>query len=166
MPWYIEKRKSGDTDQFCVVKGQRGQGGETVTCHGNRDDALAHLRALYVNEPKMSAVRVGDEELTVLLAETMTERAIGLSGRESLDADGMLFIRPTQDHATFHMRDMGFSLTLAFYDRDGDLVDQVDLEPGHDVHYRLIRPFKYVLELVDGEVPKGRLYAPGMLAVV
>lgn len=88
------------------------------------------------------------KELDVLVAETLTERALGLSGIDSLEADGMLFKRPVQDEAAFHMAGVKFPILIAFFDRDGGLVDQVTMEPGNSV-YRPARPFKYVLELTD-----------------
>lgn len=46
MPWHITKQG----DRHCVVEGESGPG-KTVKCHATRDEALAHLRALYANVP-------------------------------------------------------------------------------------------------------------------
>lgn len=45
MPWFVEKRN----DKYCVVKGTKESPGETVKCHGTKDKATAHLRAIYSN---------------------------------------------------------------------------------------------------------------------
>jgi len=45
MPYFI--RKEGDKE--CVVKGDKANPGETVKCHATHAEAVAHLRALYVN---------------------------------------------------------------------------------------------------------------------
>lgn len=139
MPWHIAR--SGD--QFCVIKDSDGS---KAGCHPSRADAQKQLAALYATE-KVKAIRLGDEELTVLVAESIVERANGLAGRDSIDADGMLFVRPFEDHGSFWMKDVRMPLLLAFYDAQGGLVAQKAMHPG-DSAYRPSRPFKYVLELV------------------
>lgn len=47
-PWHIEERG----DQFCVIKDSDSS---EVTCHDTREDAEAHLRALYANETAVPA---------------------------------------------------------------------------------------------------------------
>lgn len=46
-PWHVEKQG----DEFCVVANETG---ETVKCHATREDANAHMRALYANTPDAS----------------------------------------------------------------------------------------------------------------
>lgn len=91
-----------------------------------------------------------EKELHVLVASSLTERALGLSGRDSIEEDGMLFVRPIQEEGAFRMDDVRFPITMAFFDRDGGLVDQVAMHPGSAV-YRPAHSFKYVLELTDLE---------------
>ena len=56
---------------------------------------------------------VGDKELTVTVADNSSERAQGLSGRESLAADeGMLFIYDRPTYPGFWMYDMNFDLDM------------------------------------------------------
>lgn len=88
----------------------------------------------------------GEHRLKVLVAETFTERAFGLAAFDSIDEDGMLFIRPVQDHGAFHMSGVKFPLLLAFFNSSGVLVDQVQLGPEQGP-WRPERAFKYVLEL-------------------
>lgn len=88
----------------------------------------------------------GEHELEVWMAETFSERALGLSGLDQLEEDGMLFVRPVSDQGAFHMGDVRFPLLIAFFDSGGQLVDQVPRQPG-DGPWRPQRAFKYALEL-------------------
>jgi hypothetical protein len=47
MPWQVTKKGK----EFCVEKVMGEGKTENVTCHPSRDKALAHMRALYANEP-------------------------------------------------------------------------------------------------------------------
>lgn len=47
MPWSLSKKGK----EFCVNKELGGGKTEQVTCHPSREKALAHMRALYANEP-------------------------------------------------------------------------------------------------------------------
>lgn len=51
VPWKILERDG----EFCVTKTDTG---ETVKCHTTKDQALAHQRALYANQPEMAAAAV------------------------------------------------------------------------------------------------------------
>lgn len=143
LPWHIEKQG----EKFCVIKDTDGK---SAGCHPSRAEANDQLRALYANEKKMKAcsVTLGNRELTVLVADTISERAFGLGGRESLDEAGMLFVRPVSDYGAFHMSDVRFPLRMAFFTGTGELVAQVVRKPG-DGPWRPSKPFKYALELTD-----------------
>ncbi len=61
----------------------------------------------------ISKVIVKDKEFKVLLADTLSEQVVGLSGRESLAADqGMLFIFPDKSEHNFWMKSMKFNIDL------------------------------------------------------
>lgn len=49
MPWHIQKRD----EKFCVIKDADGS---TEKCHPTEEQAKAHMRALYANEPQTRAV--------------------------------------------------------------------------------------------------------------
>ena len=70
-PWHIEERG----EQFCVIKDDSG---ETVTCHDTREEAEAHMRALYANE--------SSEEPEAEKSETAEEK-IEESGDNEKSAD-------------------------------------------------------------------------------
>lgn len=48
MPWHVQRHGP----RWCVHKGHKGDNGPVVKCHSSRDDAEAHLRALYANAPE------------------------------------------------------------------------------------------------------------------
>lgn len=48
MPWHVEEREG----EFCVIKDSDGS---SAGCHSSREKANSQLRALYANEPSMSA---------------------------------------------------------------------------------------------------------------
>ena len=45
MPYFLQKRG----DKTCVMKGTKAKPKGTVKCHNSHDDALRHMRALYVH---------------------------------------------------------------------------------------------------------------------
>ncbi len=61
--------------------------------------------------------------IKVLVADTMMERARGLSGThiETLGADGMLFIFPSSSEQTFWMNQMNYALDVVWL-QDGEIV--------------------------------------------
>lgn len=61
---------------------------------------------------RVAGIVVNDQELDVEVATTSAEISRGLSGRESFDLDGMLFIFPTPGKQNFWMKDMRFPLDL------------------------------------------------------
>lgn len=86
MPWFIKK----DGDKFCVTKGTKESPGERVTCHPSRAKALAHMKALYANEPSAkekseAVVSMETDEMTALKAlhdQLLAERPDGVSHNE------------------------------------------------------------------------------------
>lgn len=60
-------------------------------------------------------------ELTLLLADTESERQQGLSGRDELPLDGMLFVIDPVRQTDIWMRDMRFDLDIIWL-RDGRVV--------------------------------------------
>lgn len=71
----------------------------------------------------LTLVGIGDTAITVETADTNEERQTGLSGRESLaEASGMLFIFEKSDKHGFWMKDMQFSIDIAWIDKDKKIV--------------------------------------------
>jgi hypothetical protein len=54
MPWKVVARDG----QFCVVVSEGPKAGSEVKCHGSKEKALAHVRALYANTSEGGAKQV------------------------------------------------------------------------------------------------------------
>lgn len=70
-------------------------------------------------------INISDKIYLVQLAETESEREIGLSKTEKLDQDsGMLFVMPEgQSQVAFTMEDMSYDLDLIFINEDDEVYD-------------------------------------------
>lgn len=119
-------------------------------------------------------VRLGDEVLHVLIADTPQETFKGLSDRKNLgDYDGMLFVFGSPKRAGIVMRDMRFPLDIIWIGSDLRIVDMVqnvqpetgDSEEDLTVYYpRTEVPF--VLEVPAGFVQSTGLRIGDTLSVV
>jgi uncharacterized membrane protein (UPF0127 family) len=78
-----------------------------------------------------AVVTVGDEELTVLVADSPNERRQGLTGVEALPEgiDGMLFVFPNAAPASFHMLETLIPLDIWWFDAEGSLLGGTAMEP-------------------------------------
>lgn len=61
---------------------------------------------------KKRIIKIGDHSLNVEVAQSVTELAVGLSYRQQLGSDGMLFVLPKRDKAGFWMKDMEFDIDI------------------------------------------------------
>ena len=70
-------------------------------------------------------IKISDKIYLVQIAETESEREIGLSKTEKLDQDsGMLFVMPEgQSQVAFTMEDMSYDLDLIFINEDDEVYD-------------------------------------------
>lgn len=73
--------------------------------------------------PDHSVVKweLGGQSLTVEVVRTPESITQGLGGRETLAADGMLFLLPRRDQPVFWMKDMRFPIDIIWID-DGRIV--------------------------------------------
>ncbi|MPZ52116.1 MAG: hypothetical protein GEU79_05190 [Acidimicrobiia bacterium] len=77
-----------------------------------------------------TVIKVGDEELTVALADDARERSQGLRGVDDIgDLDGMLFVFENAREATFIMEDTIMPIDIGFYDSGGELVRTYQMVP-------------------------------------
>jgi uncharacterized protein len=76
-------------------------------------------------------IEVGDESLTVSVAQTSSERSQGLRGLEELPdgLDGMLFVFEESKIATFGMRETLIPLDIWWFDSDGSLIGSTEMDP-------------------------------------
>lgn len=95
---------------------------------------------------------VDGQPLTVEIADSVEERACGLSHRDQLPADhGMLFVFDVPVRSPFWMKDTRLPLSIAFVDGDGRILDLQDMIP--DDGRRLYvpdLPYRYALETRQG----------------
>lgn len=112
-------------------------------------------------------IRVGTTDLLVVVDDTESERSQGLRGRRHLGGyDGMLFEYPSSTTATFTMSTVPVGLDVGFYDAQGKPVDRLAMTPcsGSEFDcpsYRSRRPFRYALETLPGDLPRGALRLRG-----
>jgi uncharacterized membrane protein (UPF0127 family) len=72
----------------------------------------------------------GAIELNVEIADTASERAHGLMGREALpETSGMLFVYPEDSRSRFWMKQTLIPLSIAFLDADGRILVILGMEP-------------------------------------
>lgn len=99
-------------------------------------------------------ISVGGYPLLVEIADNPKERAIGLSGRESVPDDhGMLFVFEAADYHTFWMKDTHVPLTVAFIDGRGQIVDIQDMTPLSLDYHQAAAPAFCALEVNQGWFP-------------
>ena len=68
---------------------------------------------IYNQQVPTAKIKIGGQNLTVLLAQTPARQYTGLGGRADLGKyDGMLFTFPVADKYAFVMRDMHFSIDI------------------------------------------------------
>lgn len=63
---------------------------------------------------KFADVTIGQETLHVELAQTQSEQMKGLSDRDEIGSDGMLFFFPESQSVKFWMKDMRFALDMVW----------------------------------------------------
>lgn len=95
------------------------------------------------------AVNINGQPLKLEVAESFEARQCGLSERTSLAPDrGMLFVFPRTMPVSFWMEDTQLTLSIAFLDEEGRIVDIQTMTPGQaDVLYQSPGPVRYAIEV-------------------
>ena len=89
--------------------------------------------------------------IKVEVARTEKEQEKGLMFRERMGKDeGMLFFYEREGRLSFWMKNTRLSLSIAFIDKDGKIVDIQDMEPFSLQTYVSASPAKYALEANQG----------------
>jgi uncharacterized membrane protein (UPF0127 family) len=79
---------------------------------------------------KKHSLTIDKHTFQVDLAQTETQRILGLSGKKSLGANnGMLFTFPNADYHAFWMKSMNFPLDIIFINNDTIVTIQKNLKP-------------------------------------
>ncbi len=66
---------------------------------------------------------------------TESEKSRGVIGRESLEPDEVFVFLRIYPNQGFHMRNVGFPLTIAFIDQDYSILDMKEMEPESGTAY-------------------------------
>ncbi|MDA2935867.1 DUF192 domain-containing protein [Patescibacteria group bacterium AH-259-L05] len=98
-------------------------------------------------------VKINNVVVNVELAQTLKEKAQGLSGRDLLDENqGMLFVYDVQDLYSFWMEDMKFPLDIIWIDKGYTIIDLHTnvLPDSFPQTFQPKNPAQYVLEVNAG----------------
>lgn len=105
------------------------------------------------NKIETATVEIGDAIISVEIADTSEERALGLGGRNSIgDAEGMFFVFEEPGMHAFWMKNMEFSLDIIWIGEDFKVVDMKEnISPDtYPQQYASSLRAQYVLEVNAG----------------
>ncbi len=112
-----------------------------------------HKQAEVVN-PSRKLIQVGSAEITVEVADTLELQTRGLSGRDSLqEGEGMLFVFAEEGTHGIWMKDMRFSIDIAWAASDGTILtieESVSPATYPESFYATTPQARYVLEVPAG----------------
>lgn len=101
---------------------------------------------------------VKDVRITVEIADEPTERRRGLSYRNTLEANsGMLFVYPAEQKLAFTMRHASIPLSIAFMDKNMNILEIFDMEPFTDGPYPSAHLAQFALEMNQGWFAKHKI---------
>ena len=113
------------------------------------------------NLPRVQ-LTAGEHRLSVHVARSADDRALGLMHRRQLGEDeGMLFIDDECRPQSFWMKDTPLALSIAFLAEDGTIVHLDDMAPDTLDGCSCEHPVRYVLEVKQGWFAE-RGIAPGV----
>ena len=134
---WVEKRHSGST----LSKPQM-----FVLCAVEGLISVAHSQSSL-----KIPIYIKSKEIQVEVAKTPEERTHGLMGRRHLGKDeGMLFIFEREDYHGFWMKDTQIPLSIAFVDKEGQIVGIKDMKPLTLETHAPSQPILYALEMKKG----------------
>lgn len=116
---------------------------------------------------KLQLLQIGDQIITVEVADTIESRRQGLMYRRSLpENQGMLFVFPTQRPLSFWMKNTWIPLSIGFFDSQRKLLNILDMQPEsllvkNPKSYVSHGPAQYALEMNKGWFAKNKI-TPGM----
>jgi len=107
----------------------------------------------WAQEGKESLVplTIKGKTIKVEVVRTEKEKERGLMFRERMGKDeGMLFVYEREERLSFWMKNTRLSLSIAFIDKGGRIVDIQDMEPFSLETHRSAYPARYALEMNRG----------------
>jgi len=94
---------------------------------------------------------VGVRPVVAEVADEDAERTAGLMYRTALGRDqGMLFVYPTEGPRSFWMRNTLIPLSIAYLDKEGQIVRIADMKPKDETPIPSGKPALYALEMEQG----------------
>ncbi len=102
---------------------------------------------------ELQTIQLKGETIHVSVADTMSTREKGLSGRPGLaDDEGMLFVFPEDGNYAIWMKDMRFSIDIVWISAEGTVVYMAqNVSPDtYPKNFVSETPARYVLELPAG----------------
>lgn len=105
-------------------------------------------------QPKLPTLKLwlGAEELTTEVARSVPQLQAGMMFRETMDErEGMLFILPFPQRASFFMKNTLIPLSCAYLDAEGEILEIYDMKPRDETPILSNSPrILYVLETRQG----------------
>ncbi len=96
-------------------------------------------------------LHVGGRTISVEVADTPQERALGLMGRAAMGEDeGMLFVYPDEAPRSFWMKNTLLPLSIAFVYKSGSIVHLADMAPMDERPVPSLYPTMFALEMNRG----------------
>lgn len=114
---------------------------------------ISGLSIVYASDEKLSTVKLGilNYTITAEIADTATTRMTGLMHRTHLPEDsGMLFVFPVAGMHCMWMKDTIISLSVAFLNEAGEIINFADMIPTTHTAHCAMRTAKYALEMNSG----------------
>ncbi len=97
-------------------------------------------------------ITLGESVLCVEVVSTEEAITQGLSGRETLGADGMLFYMPESERYGFWMKDMHFPIDIVWIDAE-NIVTEISYNLQPETYPTIFRPLQSAQHVL--EVPAG-----------
>lgn len=101
---------------------------------------------------------IKSKEIWVEVAKTLEERVHGLMGRRYLGKDeGMFFVFEEEDYHSFWMKDTWIPLSIAFINKEGQILSIIDMKPLTLELHTPPQPILYALEMKKGWFSSNRI---------
>ena len=118
--------------------------------------AVTLLIASYIGFSFLSdrTLTVNNKRVNVLVADSSSERALGLSGHKRMQKDqGMLFVFTSPSQYCFWMQDMKFPIDIVWLDKDKKVITiKTNVTPeSYPTSYCPDSDAQYVLEVLAGQ---------------